>query len=539
MKKLILVSILLITVFFVFPENKINDKSAKDKYIEAEKYFFNDEYEKCISSLTSLKSLLGKTNTKIQYYLVLSYIKLEKFIEAKKELAIYKDVTPEQFKDASIFKELESIENKVVKTANRYEANAVWHKEQQDFIESIRNGDTDKVRDYISQNIWTDVYFYTGNNKDETGVGGWYYTISGKNKINFETALSAAVINNRSDIVSELLKTKAADTINVFYDTDGTDKGTPLQIAVSKKNTEIVSELLMAGADPDYRFDKTTEYPLYTALINDDFEIVNELLKYSILQKSFNSNKDEIWKIIIQKDSIELAKHMIETNISDCNAVINTEYGEMSILSYSKKSNKEKVAKYLSEKILKEDIATFKTNKNAFMFGGGIYVPIYNNEFLNYYRLGAGFNIMYSFGTVDFVKGYLSNDMLISFTNQTLNKNIPKEMKFGFLLQDNFSMGIMFITPTWRFPLFFGIAPKLGLLIEYTENMNENMKSNFDFGFGFEGVAGIKFMITNTFGLFIYYKAGLLQSLNHLYKSPVPAFFNIDYHTISIGFNLL
>lgn len=72
---------------------------AQSAYLNAEEAYQQSKFSEAVDFLNSAKTLLGKTNGKIQYLLVKSLKSANRFDDAKKELATYFDVTPEDTQD--------------------------------------------------------------------------------------------------------------------------------------------------------------------------------------------------------------------------------------------------------------------------------------------------------------------------------------------------------------------------------------------------------------------------------------------------------
>lgn len=115
-----------------------------------------------------------------------------------------------------------------------------------------------------------------------------------------ESPLCAAINNEHSEVVNILLDNGA--NVN-FHGWDGT----PLYLAVKKRNLEIVKSLLIHKADPtdSCDFNKPT---LYIASENGDIEIVKLLLKYKGNPNiHFHYNKMSPLHMAIQNDHLEIA----------------------------------------------------------------------------------------------------------------------------------------------------------------------------------------------------------------------------------------
>ncbi len=87
------------------------------------------------------------------------------------------------------------------------------------------------------------------------------------------TALHYAVDAEEAQIVAELIRAKAP--INAV----SSQNGTPLHIALSKRNESLVRLLLSAGANPNIRNKSTGSTPLYDASTDASLSIVTRLLK--------------------------------------------------------------------------------------------------------------------------------------------------------------------------------------------------------------------------------------------------------------------
>jgi len=108
LKKTLIIAIHLCTVVTLcFAQS--NDLEARAACLKGEEEYDNGNYSNAIIYLQEAKSKLGETKTRIQYTLVRALKAADKYAEAKKELKIFFDVTPEDNYETHFLEMVKSI----------------------------------------------------------------------------------------------------------------------------------------------------------------------------------------------------------------------------------------------------------------------------------------------------------------------------------------------------------------------------------------------------------------------------------------------
>lgn len=110
---------------------------------------------------------------------------------------------------------------------------------------------------------------------------------------------------NKTDIITayiqHLISSNNHCELNVF----DTDMGTPLSYAARNGNVEIVRELLLLGASPN--FNKPQHIPLVDAILGQNITVVDLILKHSAeinVQADSNGNTPLHTAVLVEKHAI-------------------------------------------------------------------------------------------------------------------------------------------------------------------------------------------------------------------------------------------
>ncbi len=150
-------------------------------------------------------------------------------------------------------------------------------------------------------------------------------------------------IDNSMTALAKILIAKNMD-INAKLKNDAT----PLNIAIYRKNVEIVEELLKNNANPDNLIEKTGRTPLFDAINTKNTKIVSLLLDYnaSINHIAKNGTTPLIWAVLTGSEK------NVEILLSKNADVLVQDKNNIDALTYTAFSGNEKIFSMLSEQII-------------------------------------------------------------------------------------------------------------------------------------------------------------------------------------------